>query len=138
MARLGRHRIRARIPQKRVAGLLGVHPDAVYKWETGARSPHYAHVVGYANHVGQQIILRDGPRILAEGVDIPAALPKLRKAAGLTPAQFALRLHIIPPAVTASERRGYQLLASYEASAQALGLTIDLQACRTARLVMSG
>lgn len=126
MAKLARHRTQARIPQTAIAAHLGVDRVTVYRWEAGERSPHYLHAIGYAHHMGQTIILRDGMLILVEGVDIPAAIPQLRATAGLTPRQFAHRLHIIPPAVHAAERRGYQLLSSYETAARGLGYTIDL------------
>lgn len=128
MARLARHRVRARIPQGAIAHLLGVDRVTVYRWEASQRSPHYLHAVAYAHRIGDQIILRDRQRILATDGDIPAAIPQLRAAAGLTPRQYARRLHIIGPAVHAAERRGYQLLSSYETAAHALGYTIGLAA----------
>lgn len=128
MARLARRRTLARITQTAVAAALGVDRATVSRWEAGLRSPHYLLAIGYAHHVGDQIILRDRTRILAVDADIPAALPRLRAAACLTPRQLARRLRIIPPAVHAAERRGYQLLSSVEAGAHGLALDLDVQA----------
>lgn len=132
MVRLGHAREQAGIPQNAVAAQLGVHRDTVYQWEAGQRSPHYAHAVGYAHHIEQQIILHDGQHILARGADIPAALPRLRAAARISRRQLAETLHVTRQAVTAAETRGYELLAGYEAHARGLGLTIAVQACQPA------
>jgi DNA-binding XRE family transcriptional regulator len=134
MTRLAWHRDKARITQTAIAAALDVNRVTVYWWETGQRSPHYRHAVRYAHHIGQQIILRDGARILAVDADIPATLPALRAAAGLNHTQMAPLLHVTRQAVTAAETRGYQLLAGYEAWAHSLELCIDLQAYRPARL----
>lgn len=133
MVRLGHAREQAGIRQNAVAAQLGVHTDTVYKWEAGQRSPHYAHANAYAHHINQQIILHDGRRILARGADIPAALPRLREAAGISRRQLADTIHVTRQAVTAAERRGHQLLTAVEAAARGLGLTVDVRACQPAR-----
>lgn len=128
MARLAQHRTQAGVTQTAIAAHLGVNRATVSRWETGQRSPHYLYAVGYAHLLGDQIILHDGQHVLAAGTDIPAALPNFRQAAGLTTRQYARRLRIIPIAVNAAERRGYQLLSSYERAVRGLDLVIDLQA----------
>jgi transcriptional regulator with XRE-family HTH domain len=134
MARLARRRTLARITQTAIAAFLGVDRATVSRWEALERSPHYLYAVGYAHRVWQQIILRDGPDILAADDDIPARLPRLRVAAGLSQTRLAPILHVTRQAVTAAEARGYQLLASVETGARGLGYAIDLQAYRPARL----
>lgn len=127
MARLARHRRRVHITQTAIAKHLGVDRVTVYRWEAGLRSPHYLHALGYAHRLDHHIALRNGRHILAIDGDIPAAFPHLRNAAGLTVRQYGARLHIIGPAITAAERRGYELLSSYERAVRGLDLDLDLR-----------
>lgn len=126
MFRLGVRRRVLRVRIRRLAGDLGVWPDTVTRWEYGPNSPRFTHVVAYAELVGLRVVLRHGRHILAEGLAIPGALPRLRKAAGLTQGELAPIVHVGKSGVAMFETRGCTRLASIEMYAAGLGLTVGL------------
>ncbi len=123
---LGQRRRDMRIPRHVMAAHIGVAASTILRWECGQRSPHFRHAVAYAGRVGCLVVLADGRRVLAEGMDIPGALPRLRKAAGLTHREFAPLLHVGKTGVVMQEVHGFRTLVSVERYAAGLGLALGL------------
>lgn len=126
MTQLAEHRRIANITREQVAEAVGVKYNAVYRWESGQKSPKFAYLLRFAARVGRRVALWDGTRIVAEDADIPAALKSVREAAELSQRDLAALMHVVQSAVVMRETRGCVRVSSMEDYLRPLGARLIL------------
>lgn len=137
MAHLAEVRRGLRITGVAMAHHLGVRPRAVSLWENGHVSPRLPHLLGYAVRVKRRLVVHDGSRILAEGQDILAVLPQVRRSTGLLQRDVAEAMRVGRPAVAMFETRRSATLVSVEAYVTALGLRLGVAPARDVQAAAS-
>ncbi|MEV4247004.1 hypothetical protein AB0J63_26770 [Streptosporangium canum] len=115
------------LPKSAVTSQLGHTAHTLRSWADGKSSPRFSFVVAYAGLLAARIVLTRDGREVAEGVDIIAALPELRRTSGVTHQQMARRLYVSHKGVSRFETRGgTRYLSSVERYASALDLRVEL------------